>query len=233
MSDVFDTFPYVTKTRRVAGRNWLLTTVEDQDALLARVETEADLAAFPYGLLLWPAAAGLCEHLSENPDLVRGKRVLEIGAGIGLVGLVAQRLGPAHLLQTDYHPDALQAARQNARQNHAANLSILSIRHGDWRNWPDDLGDFDLVLGSDVLYERDLHPDLMRLLPRLIAPDGQIIFSDPLRPQAVSFVEQMEQDGRWDVQMDGRRVGWDGGTPEENQEKDIALWTFRHIKTQA
>ena len=215
-------FPWVTQTYRIAGRDWHLTTVEDQDALLHRVHTETDLANFPYGLLLWPSAIGLCEHLRQNGEKVRNKRVLEIGAGVGLVGLVAQTLSPACLIQTDYHADALFIAQQNATQNGLADT--LFVRQGDWRNWPADLSGFDLVIGSDVLYERSLHDDLARLFPRLLAPGGEILLSDPLRPQAVSFVERLEKSGQWHVAMDGRRVVW------ENEAKDIALFTLRPKK---
>lgn len=211
-------FPWVTRTVSIAGRDWVLTTVEDQDALLARVQTEADLANFPYGLLLWPSAIGLCEHLAQHPALVQNRSVLETGAGIGLVGLVAQSLGPARLVQTDYHADALAIAQQNARQNRMEGQ--LSIVPGDWRNWPDALTNFDLVLASDVLYERSLHDDLARLLPRLVAPGGKIVLSDPLRPQSLTFIERMEKSGQWRVEMDGRRVVW------ENAQKDIALFTL-------
>ncbi len=211
-------FPYVTRTYAIAGRDWILTTVEDQDALLARVQTEADLANFPYGLLLWPSAIGLCEHLAAHPALVQNRRVLETGAGIGLVGLVAQSLGPTRLVQTDYHADALAIAQQNARQNNME--GHIEIASGDWRNWPDALTNFDLVLASDVLYERSLHDDLARLLPRLVAPNGQIVLSDPLRPQSLTFIERLEKSGQWRVEMDGRRVVW------ENAPKDIALFTL-------
>ena len=215
----FSAFPFLTQTRRVAGREWLLTGVEDQDALLAKVQTEADLANFPYGLLLWPAAVALCEYITDYPDLIKNKRVLEIGAGIGLVGLAAQRLGPAHLTQTDYHEGVLGLAQHNARQNKVTGIFLVK---GDWRNWPADLTGFDLVLGSDVLYERTLHEDMARLFPRLLAPNGRIILSDPLRPQAASFMERMEKTGEWKLQVDTRRVLWE--SDEAATEKEIALW---------
>ncbi len=53
------------------------------------------------GLDLWPASALLCEQLLGYPELIRGRRVLELGSGVGLVGLLAARAGAAHVTLSD------------------------------------------------------------------------------------------------------------------------------------
>ena len=216
----------------VGGRAFSIIAVRDQDALIENVKTDEDLAAFPYGLMLWASAIGLAERLAQQPELVRGKRVLEIGAGVGLPGLVARTLGAVHVTQTDYQETTLALARSNAQRNGLA--GEVEHRRADWRDFPPDLlGAFDVVLGSDVLYERTLHAPLADLLPRLLRPGadgGLILVSDPLRPQALAFVEQQEQrahlPGGWRVDVEGRRACLPGQIgPAAVQ--DIALFFLR------
>ncbi len=180
-----------------------------------RLETDADLDAFPYGLVLWPSAIALAERLASPSSGLAGKRVLELGAGIGLPGLAAQD-GGAQVTQTDHQPLPLALARLNARQN---GVTGITQRLGDWRDFP-PLPPFDLVVGSDILYERSLHGALYDLLPRLLVPGGLLLLSDPIRPPALDFADGLEARG-WRLDMESRPTTWAG------ELKEIALFTAR------
>ncbi len=64
----------------------------------------------------------------------------------------------------------------------------------DWHD-PEGLGTFDLVAAADVLYERRNAPALAALVPELLAPDGEAVFTDPRRKDAPEFLELMEERG--------------------------------------
>ena len=187
-------FPLVTVEVAIGTRLWKVTAVQNQDALL---DNAHDLEHFPYGFLLWESAVGLARYLASAPNLIAGKRVLELGAGVGLPGLVAQSLG-ADVRQTDHQPGALALIRVNAADN---GLPPPHTFLADWRDWTDPAR-YDVVLGADILYERGMHSTLETLFPDCLAPNGVLILSDPGRPQALEFVAKQESSGwRFDIEM--------------------------------
>lgn len=220
-------YPLVEVTRCFGTREYRLTCVRDQDALLAGITDEAEVDNFPFGLLLWAAAIGISERIIAEPTLVVGKTVLEIGAGgVGLPGFVAKEVGAKHVLQTDYHAESLILLARNAEQNGYAGQ--VNQARADWRDFPQIGQPFDIVLGSDVLYERTLHDPLLALLPRLVAPGGVLLVSDPMRPQALAFMERLESETEqeWHTPvMTGQRV-----TEPDGKSREIAIFYVRRKK---
>jgi predicted nicotinamide N-methyase len=190
-------FPLVTAEIRIGDRLWKVTAVQNQDALLDGAD---ELEHFPYGFLLWESAIGLARHLAAHPGLVQGKRVLELGAGVGLPGLVARSLG-AEVHQTDHQPGALSLIRVNAADN---GLPIPQTFIADWREWTHPTR-YDVVLGADILYERAMHFYLDTLFPRCLTPTGKLLISDPGRPQALEFVAKQESAG-WNFAIETQSV---------------------------
>ena len=115
-------YPLVTVGIAVGERVWNITCVQDQDALLDFAE---ELEHFPYGFLLWEASVALAPKLAANPNLVAGKRVLELGAGVGLPGIVARSLG-AEVWQTDHQARvrALAGAGERGAKRHKRHHDI-------------------------------------------------------------------------------------------------------------
>jgi predicted nicotinamide N-methyase len=153
-------------------------------SLLRPVSPEAliDEAAFahdeflPYWAELWPAATALAHAL---PD-VRGKRVVELGCGLGVTALVAAARG-AQVTATDWAADAIDLLRENAERNGL----VLTAELRDWRDpWTER---FDLALAADVLYERrNVEPLLARL--RELAPEALVGLAG--RPYEAEFLRQ-------------------------------------------
>ena len=136
----------------------------------------------PYWAVLWRSGVALAREL-DSADL-RGKRVVELGCGLGVPSIAAARAG-AEVLATDASAEALELLARNAEANGAS----IETARVDW-DTPDELvarGPFDLALGADVLYERASVALLLSLLPRL-APEAWL--ADPGRPAAGAFFEE-------------------------------------------
>jgi ETFB lysine methyltransferase len=137
----------------------------------------------PYWADLWPSAHVLATRVLAEAD--PAWRALELGCGLGLATLAASARG-LYVTATDYYDDALAFVGHNASRN---GLPAPTLRHADWRDWPADLGGFDLVLGADILYERPMGPQVAGVLARVLAPNGRAWITDPGRVGAEPFVE--------------------------------------------
>jgi predicted nicotinamide N-methyase len=137
----------------------------------------------PYWADVWPSSIILAERLLE----LNGSRrtALELGCGVGLSTLAATSAG-FDVLSTDYYEDALDVTRANVFRNLGTTARTRMV---DWRHFPEDLGAFDLVFASDVLYEKEYAELLPVLLLRLLAPAGIALIADPGRVAAPVFVE--------------------------------------------
>jgi predicted nicotinamide N-methyase len=150
----------------------------------------------PYWAVLWRSGVALARELAGLP--LRGQRVLELGCGLAVPSLAAARAG-AVVLATDIEDEALELVARNARVN---GVQVEAMR-SDWSS-PDELvrrAPFDLVLASDVLYERHSVAPLLSLLPRL-APEAWL--ADPGRPASSAFLEQAHR--RWRVETSTHAV---------------------------
>lgn len=152
----------------------------------------------PYWADLWPSARALARHLLE-----RGRPsgpALELGSGVALPSLALLSRGVA-VLATDWYQEALEFARENAHRN---GLPPLETRLLDWRSPPPGLGAFPLVLAADVAYEMRNVDALARLLPRVTAPEGEVLLADPGRVYLGELTGAMEAAG-WAVAVVERR----------------------------
>jgi ETFB lysine methyltransferase len=135
----------------------------------------------PYWSYLWPASAPMARALQMAP-WSRGTAVLELGSGVGLVGLAALAAGH-DVTFSDYDETSLSVCRANAAMNGLGAAKTLRL---DWRSPVDQ--HFPVILGCEVTYERRNHAPL-RLLDQMLAPGGCCWIGDPGRSQAPRFYE--------------------------------------------
>ena len=190
-------FPLVTSDIAIGERDWRITAVHNQDALLEFADT---LEHFPYGFLLWESAIGLARMLTANPEFVVGKSVLELGAGVGVPGMVARGLG-ANVWQTDHQVGALQLAQINAAQN---NVTGIATFLADWQTWT-HAPRYDVILGADICYERAMQFYLEQIFRANLRPGGTLLLSDPGRPQTLEFAAHLEKHG-WTLRIETQTV---------------------------
>ncbi|MDB4961957.1 MAG: hypothetical protein JWP01_1956 [Myxococcales bacterium] len=185
----------------VHGRTW---TILHTGAVISREQELAFLldentTRRPYGSVLWPSAIALAHEVASRD--VGGKRILELGAGTGLPGIVAASLG-ASVVQTDRQKLVLHVCTQNAERN---GVTTIEHRIADWTAW-DDTERYDLIIGSDILYAEPLHPALRHIFETNLTPTGAVLLADPFREPSVRLLEAMEADG-WRIRMDKWTVG--------------------------
>ncbi len=136
----------------------------------------------PYWAEPWPSARVLAAHVvGKSGD---GRRLLELGCGAGLVTAAAALAG-YEVTASDYYDDAVAFAKVNAWRT--ARRLVDGV-HLDWRELPDDLTRWDVVLASDVLYERPYAGLVAAAIARTLAPGGRALIADPGRVAASDFV---------------------------------------------
>jgi predicted nicotinamide N-methyase len=139
----------------------------------------------PYWATPWPSGAVLAGALAEDPP-PPGARVLELGCGLGLPSIVAARAG-ADVLATDGSSDAVTFAAHSLALNDLAG----EVAQVDWAEQGDALaarGPWDVVLAADVLYLKGNVELALELIPRLVAPGGEVRIADPRRAGTRDFL---------------------------------------------
>jgi predicted nicotinamide N-methyase len=176
----FDRFEPVERRIDVGDRPVSIWRPPDMESLIDLAAFEAD-ERIPYWADVWESAIVLAEDLAAMDGA--GKTLLELGCGLGLPSLVAARAGFT-VTATDYEETALEGVRYNAERNRIGGLRTLVL---DWRNLPEDLGTFDLVVAADVLYETHHPAVLAATILRTLAPSGLGLIADPCRAKAAGF----------------------------------------------
>lgn len=154
--------------------------LEDAE-VLARHERDGYM---PYWAYLWPAAVVMARVLRHAPWPV-GTRLLELGAGVGLVGVAAALRGD-DVTMTDYDADAVKVALENARLNAVQ----AQARPLDWREPQTET--FPVVIASEVLYEERNHAPILSLLEQILPKDGVCWIGDAGRTRAEWFAGKLQ-----------------------------------------
>jgi predicted nicotinamide N-methyase len=149
-------------------------------------------ASWPLFGLLWPSGQRLATLMAVRP-LRPGERILELGCGLALASLVSHRRG-ADVTASDCHPLTGEFLAHNLWLN---GLGAMPYRQGHWGrpHLPDDTsavqGEFDLIIGSDLLYERDDAGELADFIARHSGPAVEVMIVDPERGNRAPFNRRM------------------------------------------
>lgn len=146
-------------------------------------------AAWPIFGIMWPSSLVLAHFLCDYD--IGPKRVLEIGCGTALSSLLLNKQ-QVDITATDHHPEVETFLNRNSKLNGDANIPF---ERTDWADNNDSLGRFDLIIGSDLLYE-DQHIELLSDFIREHSnPDCEVIIVDPGRGRKNKLAKKMLEHG--------------------------------------
>jgi predicted nicotinamide N-methyase len=184
LEDFLSTYETVAREMTIGGRSYTFRLPLSIDGF---IDSEDPMNNFPLWARIWEASLVLAEHLAEMPMRTAGS-ILEIGAGIGVAGIVAASWGHK-VTVTEYNKDAFAFARANADINGCQAMQVQLL---DW-NAPVFQEPFDTITGSEVLYhERDFDP-LLKLFTRFLKPGGKIFLAMKPRHSALLFFDRARE----------------------------------------
>ena len=140
---------------------------------------------------IWPSSVALSEYLIHQffPAKLAGTKVLEIGCGTGVPGVVATQLG-AFTMFSDMVPITLEAVKETCRLNRSTNFDTCTL---DWSEKIQSKARYDVILGCEVFYDEAILADIAHVLEQVLAPGGKGIFCDPNR-LGLDTIEEAFQD---------------------------------------
>ncbi|CAJ1049858.1 uncharacterized protein LOC117810453 [Xyrichtys novacula] len=153
-----------------------------------------------FGAVMWPAALALCSYLENNRERVnlRDMDVLELGAGTGLVTIVASLLG-ASATATDL-PEILSNLQANVTRNtkgrcrHTPQVKALSWGYNLERTYPKSVYHYDYVLGADIVYHHDYLDELLVTMKYFCKPGTTLIWANKVRFETdLTFTENFKK----------------------------------------
>jgi predicted nicotinamide N-methyase len=142
----------------------------------------------PFWAFAWAGGQALARYILDRPELVRGKRVLDLASGSGLVAIAAMKAGAAEAVANDIDAFAMQAIALNAAENGMS----LKMERVDRLDPACALEPFGVVLAGDIFYERDTAARALAFLHRMRAQQAFVLVGDPGRsylPQARMIVQ--------------------------------------------
>ena len=130
----------------------------------------------------------MAEFIQKNPGIIRGKKVLELAAGLGLPSLMAARFAQ-EVCCSDYLPEAVSVMHQTISHNRFENLTSAVL---DWNTLPDSLTT-DILLLSDVNYAPADFDQVIRVCEKFLVQGTTILLATPGRIMAKTFVSRLKE----------------------------------------
>jgi len=186
---------YTTRqmTVRLGGHNYRIRALSDlqQFADPNGAAERAGISSALWSLFgqVWPSGRVLAETMCSFD--IEGKRILELGCGLGLSSIVLQRRR-ADITASDHHPLAESFLEFNAALN---DLPAIAYHDLPWTVPDAKLGRFDLIIGSDILYERGHAAQVADMMLRHAQPDAEVLITDPGRGNSGPFTRALAAQG--------------------------------------
>ena len=142
-----------------------------------RTWSRTDEEAPPFWAFAWAGGQALARYVLDRPEVVVGKRVLDLASGSGIVGIAAARAGAAAVVMSDHDARARIAARRNAERN-----GVVAEVVGDLVGDEDGPAlDVDVILAGDVFYEQPMARLMLDFLDGATGVGIDVLVGDPGR----------------------------------------------------
>ena len=150
-----------------------------EESLPIWLKTEAEIGAMnlppPYWAFAWAGGQALARYILDNPEIVAGKTVVDIGCGAGLTAIASMRAGAASVLAADIDLLALAATTLNAGTN---GVVVSATPENLLARVP---GTFDITLIGDLFYERPLAATVLAYVEAAATGGSLVLIGDPQR----------------------------------------------------
>lgn len=200
---------------KIGEKDLRLLKIADLAEFLGGKDPFANVSEFPFWVRLWDAAMVLAYVLGGQKD-VEGKRLLELGAGLGAPGLAAAAAG-YEVTISDYEDIIMDFQRVSAA---ASGLEGIEFVHLDWLD-PPDLQPFDVLVGAEILFREAFFLPLLNIFKQYLKKDGMIFLAHDATRQSLSKFLQLAQDD-FEISLKKQTLTRDG------QERTIIVNRLRH-----
>ncbi|XP_046543038.1 protein N-lysine methyltransferase METTL21A-like isoform X2 [Haliotis rubra] len=182
------------------------------------IHIQQDWGSLGVAAVVWDAAIVLCEYLELHPEVVRQKQVVELGAGTGLVGIVASYLG-GHVTVTERR-EAMPNLSKTVDTNRVDSCpGSITVKELDWTTDLSAHPQYDIILGADIIYIEDTFQALLTTLIHTAREDTSVLLSCRIRyDRDLNFLTLLE--GHFHVEQ----IHYD-------KSRDIKIFSTKKIKT--
>lgn len=182
--DIFkDTYQIETHEAVVRGRKFSYFLPRSLEPF---IDLSSPMNNFPLWAKVWPASMVLADFMAEqvvDPE----KKIIEIGSGIGLVGIAASAFGH-NMSITEHNNDAMEFARANAFINGFPDIPIFSM---NW-NEPSLMIQYDQIVGSEIIFRQEDFMPIQKLFQSILKPGGQVILVSEIRKPVLGFYQKIK-----------------------------------------
>ncbi len=216
MEKIGEKYAVETVPLRIGGRELKILQFEDFESHIEELIEKKGVAIkdLPFWAKVWDSSFMLALYLGKLP-VEPGQRILEIGAGIGVVGIYAALCGHDTTL-SDIDEDSLRFCRANALLNGLPHLRVERI---DW-NSPDLTHPYEVIVGSEIVYDRSTYGSLVEFLRKALAPNGVIFLAKNAQLPTPTFFPELTK--YFKFKQTTQKIFLEG------EAMDIVLYAVRH-----
>lgn len=194
INEIFSNVKLKSKEFRCGNKSFRIDYSDDLDAIINQMTNEQfeEDERFPYFFAVWDSGILLAENIISTSPNLSGKTILELGAGTGVCGIALAVNENCRVIFTDYEEYSCRLCHHNCEINNLHNFDVVTA---DWRNFPIIKENIDIVVCSDVLYEKKQVVPLFNVLNKFLQNKIPVYLADPGRAYINDFLQLIKNAG--------------------------------------